>query len=149
MWISEAGTIHRWFSGAYLMRSSGHILLSLLPMSTIEELLERKSRGSCLESREYHWRNPSLWPRDSLYRQKRKVGTKFADKDGRSLSRYSSLTDSGHGVCFYIDTAIWQPPRLLYRFAKSASLRICVQEWWVRISVRTAYVSWPRFPLTS
>jgi hypothetical protein len=30
MWISEAGTIHRWFSGAYLMRSSGHILLSLL-----------------------------------------------------------------------------------------------------------------------
>jgi hypothetical protein len=35
MWISEAGTstIHRWFSGAYLMRSSGHILLSLLPIS--------------------------------------------------------------------------------------------------------------------
>jgi hypothetical protein len=32
MWISEAGTIHRWFSGAYLMTSSGHILLSLLPM---------------------------------------------------------------------------------------------------------------------
>jgi hypothetical protein len=30
MCISEAGTIHRWFSGAYLMRSSGHILLSLL-----------------------------------------------------------------------------------------------------------------------
>jgi hypothetical protein len=33
MWISEAGTIHRWFSGVYLMRSSGHILLSLLPIS--------------------------------------------------------------------------------------------------------------------
>jgi hypothetical protein len=33
MWISEAGTIHRWFSGAYLMRSSGHILLSLLHIS--------------------------------------------------------------------------------------------------------------------
>jgi hypothetical protein len=33
MWISEAGTIHRWFSGAYIMRSSGHILLSLLPIS--------------------------------------------------------------------------------------------------------------------
>jgi hypothetical protein len=33
MWISEAGTILRWFSGAYLMRSSGHILLSLLPIS--------------------------------------------------------------------------------------------------------------------
>jgi hypothetical protein len=34
MWISKAGTIHRWFSGAYLMRSSGHILLSLLPISS-------------------------------------------------------------------------------------------------------------------
>jgi hypothetical protein len=33
MWISEADTIHRWFSGAYLRRSSGHILLSLLPIS--------------------------------------------------------------------------------------------------------------------
>jgi hypothetical protein len=33
MWISEAGTILRWFSGAYLVRSSGHILLSLLPIS--------------------------------------------------------------------------------------------------------------------
>jgi hypothetical protein len=33
MWISEAGTILKWFSGAYLMRSSGHILLSLLPIS--------------------------------------------------------------------------------------------------------------------
>jgi hypothetical protein len=33
MWISEAGTIHRWFSGTYLMRSSGRILLSLLPTS--------------------------------------------------------------------------------------------------------------------
>jgi hypothetical protein len=33
MCISEAGTIHRWFSGAYLMRFSGHILLSLLPTS--------------------------------------------------------------------------------------------------------------------
>jgi hypothetical protein len=27
--MSEAGTIHRWFSGAYLMRSSGHILLMI------------------------------------------------------------------------------------------------------------------------
>jgi hypothetical protein len=33
MWISEAGTILRWFSGAYLTRSSRHILLSLLPIS--------------------------------------------------------------------------------------------------------------------
>jgi hypothetical protein len=30
MCISEAATILRWFSGAHLMRSSGHIQLSLL-----------------------------------------------------------------------------------------------------------------------
>jgi hypothetical protein len=29
----QVGTTHRWLSGAYLMRSSGHILLSLLPIS--------------------------------------------------------------------------------------------------------------------
>jgi cellulose synthase/poly-beta-1,6-N-acetylglucosamine synthase-like glycosyltransferase len=33
MCISDAGTILRWFSGPYLMRSSSHILLSLLPIS--------------------------------------------------------------------------------------------------------------------
>jgi hypothetical protein len=42
--------------------------LSLL--STIEELLGRKSSGSGLESREYGHRDPLHWPRGSLYSQK-------------------------------------------------------------------------------
>jgi hypothetical protein len=53
--------------------------LSLL--STTEELLERKSNGTGLESREYDRRDPSRWP----------SGTNFADK------RWS-LVDSGHTV---------------------------------------------------
>jgi hypothetical protein len=34
---------------------------------TIEELLERKSCGSGPESREYGRRDPSRWPRGTLY----------------------------------------------------------------------------------
>jgi hypothetical protein len=37
--------------------------------STIEELLDRKSSGSCLESREYDQKDTSLWPRGTLYPQ--------------------------------------------------------------------------------
>jgi hypothetical protein len=39
-------------------------------VSTIEELLGRKSSGSSLESREYGSRDQSRWPRDTLYPQK-------------------------------------------------------------------------------
>jgi hypothetical protein len=52
----------------------------------IEKLLERKSSGSGLETWEYGRRDPSRWPRETLYPQK--IGTNFADKR-RLLSRYS------------------------------------------------------------
>jgi hypothetical protein len=38
-------------------------------VSTIEELLERKSSGSGLENREYGCRDPSRWPSSTLYPQ--------------------------------------------------------------------------------
>jgi hypothetical protein len=39
-------------------------------MTTIEELLERKSSGFGLENQEYCRSDPSRWPRGSLYPQK-------------------------------------------------------------------------------
>jgi hypothetical protein len=37
--------------------------------STSVELLDKKSSGSCLENREYSSRDPSRWPRGTLYPQ--------------------------------------------------------------------------------
>jgi hypothetical protein len=65
-------------------------VVGLSLVSTIEELLGRKSSGSGLENREYSHRDPLFWPRNNPYPQQ--VGTKFADKR-QLLSRYSSLAD--------------------------------------------------------
>jgi hypothetical protein len=52
-------------------------------MSTTEELLETKSSSSGLETRKYGSRDPSSWPRGTLYQQKLAL---------------SSPTSGGHSV---------------------------------------------------
>jgi hypothetical protein len=49
---------------------AGLELSPLSYVSTIEELLERKSSGFALDSREYGSRDPSRWPRGTLHPQK-------------------------------------------------------------------------------
>jgi hypothetical protein len=61
-------------------------------VSTTEDLLERKSSGSGLESREYGRRDSSRWPHVTLYQQKLSLTSPTSN------GRYSSLVDSGHGV---------------------------------------------------
>jgi hypothetical protein len=70
-------------------------------VSTIEELLGRNNSGSGLESREYSHREPSRWPRGTIYPQK--LALTFFDKR-LSLGRYISLADSGHGDYYLLFT---------------------------------------------
>jgi hypothetical protein len=59
-------------------------------VSTIEELFERKSSGSVLESREYGRRDPLCWPRGTLYLQK--LSLTSPTTGGRSVGIVSSRT---------------------------------------------------------
>jgi hypothetical protein len=59
-------------------------------VSTIEELLGRKSSGSGLETREYGRRNPSSWPRGTLY--PRKLALISPTSGGGSVGIVRSLT---------------------------------------------------------
>jgi hypothetical protein len=72
-------------------------LLSLV--STIEELLGRKSSGSCLENGYYSRGDPSCWPSDTLYPQKL-VPTK-STSGGRSVGIVSLWTQATE-FFFYI-----------------------------------------------
>jgi hypothetical protein len=61
-------------------------------VSTIEELLERKSSGSGLESREYGRRDPSRWSRGTLYPQK--LALTSTTSGGRSVGIVRSQTQA-------------------------------------------------------
>jgi hypothetical protein len=60
--------------------------------STTEELLERKSSGSCLENLEYCRRDPSRWQRGTLYPQK--LSLISPTSGGRSVGIIRSRTQA-------------------------------------------------------
>jgi hypothetical protein len=61
-------------------------------VSTTEELLGRKSGGSYLENREYGRRDPSRWPRGTLYKQKLVIISPTSG--GRSVGIVGSRTQT-------------------------------------------------------
>jgi hypothetical protein len=65
---------------------------SLSLVSTTEELLGRKSSGSGLESREYSRKDPSRWPRGTLYLQT--LALTSPRSGGRSVGIVRSLSQA-------------------------------------------------------
>jgi hypothetical protein len=64
----------------------------LSPVSTTEELLERKSSGTGPESRQYRRRDSPRWPRDTLYQQKFSLTSWTSG--GRSVDIVRSRTEA-------------------------------------------------------
>jgi hypothetical protein len=71
----------------------------LSPVSTIEELLERKSSGYGLENLEYGRSEPLRWPRGTLYPQKWAVTSPTSS--GRSVSTVRSRTLATEFIFFF------------------------------------------------
>jgi hypothetical protein len=71
-------------------------------VSTIEELLWRKSSGSGLENREYSRRDPSRWPHGILYPIK--LALTSPTFDSRSVGIVRSRTQVTEFVCFFINS---------------------------------------------
>jgi hypothetical protein len=74
-------------------------------VSTIEELLERKSSGSGLESREYGRRDPSLWPRGALYPQT--LALTSPTSGGRSVGIVRSRTQATEFAVLFGSERVW------------------------------------------
>jgi hypothetical protein len=68
-------------------------------VSTTEELLGRKSSGSCLENREYGRRDLSRWLHGTLYPQKLVITS--PSSGGRSVGIVRSRTQTMEFVCFF------------------------------------------------
>jgi hypothetical protein len=103
-------------------------------VSTTEELLDRQSSGSCLENREYGRRDPSHWPRGTLYLQKLAITSPTSD--GRSVSIVRSRTQTMEFVFLFEltvlikETTVWRKGERLNRCEQScAPLPKYTRQW--------------------
>jgi hypothetical protein len=71
-------------------------------VSTIEELLGRKSSGCSLENREYGGRDPSRWPRVTFYPQTLELTSPASA--GRSVGIVRSPTEATEFICTHTHT---------------------------------------------
>jgi hypothetical protein len=96
-------------------------------VSTTEELLD-KSSGSCLENREYCRRDPSRWPRGTLYLQKLAITS--PSSGGCSVGIVRSRTQTMEVSLVSTDCSEYSSgdPKLL---SQSCSRHIHSAGWWL------------------
>jgi hypothetical protein len=85
--------------------------------STIEELLERKSSGSSLENREYGRKDPSRWPRGTLYPQKLAITSPTSGGRSVGIVRSRSRATEFSFVGFWYVTCLFKKKRNLSGFS--------------------------------
>jgi hypothetical protein len=122
-------------------------------VSTIEELLGRKSSGSGLENREYGRRDPSRWPRDSFYPPK--LAPTSPTGGGRSIGIVPSRTQATEFFLYIIkETNHQQLPstRLTSNLNDKIKLGLAAFRNWpwtysARVAVPTLWAFWSNLSL--
>jgi hypothetical protein len=109
-----------------------HILVN-----TIEELLGRKSSGSCLEHREYGRGDPSRWPRGTLYPQK--LALTSPTSGGRSVGIVHSRTQAREFNCSFIPTTgrrgLWHVTCRRSHIVQTIVSQMAVRLWYPSLQV--------------
>jgi hypothetical protein len=104
-------------------------------VSKIEELLERKSSGSGLESREYGRRDSAPWPRGTLYPQK--LALTSPTSGCRAVGIVRSQTQAMEfSFLVFLDLA---------RIHSTHSAFQMTSQWWRHLilpAVRTVFTAW-------
>jgi hypothetical protein len=110
-------------------------------VSKTEELLDKKSSGSCLENREYGRRDPSRWPRGTFYPQKLAITSPTSG--GRSVGIVRSRTQTMEFSFFYLCSRQFGPIAL-WDVEAPTFFRNSAHRWWWSCQPYTLASLFPR-----
>jgi hypothetical protein len=130
-------------------------------VSTNEELLDKKSSGSCLENRESGLRDPSRWPRGTLYPQKLAISSPTSGGRSVGIVRLQTQTMEFNyinifttwndiweaGATFEQLLSIWEPIRYILYFYYKHTYH-CQHQGRTRTAGIDQYSPWVNIQLT-
>jgi hypothetical protein len=115
------------------------------PLSIIDELVGIKSSGSGLETREYGRRDPSRWPRDTLYPQKSALTS--STSSGRLIGIVRSRTKATEFLSLdYSLSAFWVHPHA--RWSGCLRLWMFVRALLSSVRIKVLTMSWSLYKVS-